>query len=65
MDDNNTLPNPGNVTIHEFLIRVPIIELKLTSKIQFVSELRKLNTAGQRFRNYQCIEKRGTLALIL
>lgn len=57
--DDTTLPGEGKVFINEFIIRVPLIEFKPTSKISLVKELSDLQTLNFHFRRWQCIRKPG------
>lgn len=57
--DDTTLPGAGKITIDEFFIRVPIIEYKTTSKIQYINELTKKEKILFHFNHWQCIEQKN------
>lgn len=55
--DDITLPDEGKVTIDEFIIRVPMIEFKSTSKIKLIKHLADAQIMPFNFRKWQCIRK--------
>lgn len=55
--DDTSLPAEGKVTIDEFIIRVPMIEYKPTSKIKLIKHLVDAKMVPFNFRKWQCIRK--------
>lgn len=56
---NNATPVDGKIKIEEFVIRVPMIEYKTTSKIQLVNDITMSKNIMFNFLDWQCIEQKG------